>query len=142
MTSIYDLVRGHELYYAEVNQIVMDAVRGMVERNIGAVPVLHDGRLAGIFTERDLMKRILVGGLDPHRTRVGEVMTGNPLVVAPGDDLEACLRLMKEHGFRHLPICEGGRLVGVVSLRDILMHDLDEKDGEVKAMRAYIQSTG
>ncbi len=142
MATIYDLVRGHEIYRGDVNQTVMDAASRMVEHNIGAIPVLREGRLAGMFSERDLMKRVVVEGRDPHTTRVGDVMSSNPLVVTPNEDLDACLLLMREHGFRHLPICDGDRLVGVVSLRDILMHDLDEKDGEVKAMRAYIQTGG
>ncbi len=142
MATIYDLVRGREIYRADVHQTVMDAATRMVEHNIGAIPVLRDGRLAGIFSERDLMKRVVVERRDPHTTHVGDVMSSNPLVVAPNEDLDACLLLMREHGFRHLPICDGDRLVGMVSLRDILMHDLDEKDGEVKAMRAYIQTGG
>ena len=142
MTSIYDLVRGRELYHVQTQQNVIEAAQMMVQRNIGAAPVLREGRLAGIFSERDLMKHIIVEGRDPRATCVGDIMTTNPVVVAPSTDLESCLLLMREHGFRHLPICDGDRLVGIVSLRDLLMHDLDEKDGEVKQMRAYIQSEG
>jgi CBS domain-containing protein len=125
---------------ADVNDSVMEVARAMVERNIGAVPVLRDGKLAGVFSERDLMRRIVVEGLDPESTRVGEVMTKEPLSVSPADDLERCLLLMREHGFRHLPICEDGELRGFVSLRDILLRDLTEKDDEVRLMRAYIHS--
>ncbi len=140
MASIYDLVKDHPTFHAEADQIVMEIAEGMVERNIGAVPVLRNGRLAGIFTERDLMRRVVVEGRDPRATRVGDVMTPDPYVVSPHEDLDTCLLLMKQYGFRHLPICEGERLIGLASLRDILMHDLEEKDGEVAAMRAYIQS--
>jgi CBS domain-containing protein len=142
MATIYDLVRGHQTFHADVEQIVMEVAQRMVEHNIGAVPVLNKGRLAGIFSERDLMRKVVVEGRDPRATRVGEVMTPNPYVVPPDEDLETCLIVMKQHGFRHLPICDGERLLGLVSLRDILAHDLDEKDGEVQAMRAYIQSEG
>jgi CBS domain-containing protein len=142
MASIYDLVRGHQTFCAEADQIVMDVAQRMVELNIGAVPVLRNKRLAGIFSERDLMRRVVVEGRDPRHTRVGDVMTTNPYIVSPATDMGDCLLIMKEHGFRHLPICDGERLVGLVSLRDILMHDLQEKDGEVRAMRAYIQSEG
>jgi len=71
---------------------------------------------------------------------VGEVMTREPLSVSRNDDLEHCLVLMREHGFRHLPICEGERLLGFLSLRDLLLRDLSEKDDEVRLMRAYIHS--
>ena len=140
MCSIYDLVKDQEMSVAEVNDIVLEVVQKMVERNIGAVPVLSEGKLAGVFSERDLMRRVVVEGRDLRRTRVGEVMTGEPLTVSRGEDLEHCLKLMREHGFRHLPICESGRLLGFVSLRDLLLRDLSEKDDEVRLMRAYIHS--
>ena len=112
----------------------------MVDRNIGAVPGLRDGLPVGVFSERDLMRRVVVEGRDAARTLVGEVMTTDPWTVSPQEDRETCRFLMRRHGFRHLPICEGQRLVGMVSLRDILLHDLSEKDDEVRMMRAYIQS--
>ena len=140
MCSIYDLVKEQEMCVADANDSVMEVAQAMVERNIGAVPVLRDGQLAGVFSERDLMRRIVVEGRDPKATRVGEVMTPEPLSVSRHDDLERCLVLMREHGFRHLSICEGGRLLGFLSLRDLLLRDLSEKDDEVKLMRAYIHS--
>jgi len=140
MCSIYDLVKNQELCVADVNDSVMQVARAMVEHNIGAVPVVREGRLAGVFSERDLMRRMVVEGRDPEGTKVGEVMTREPLSVSPSDDLEHCLMLMREHGFRHLPICESGKLMGFVSLRDLLLRDLSEKDDEVRLMRAYIHS--
>ena len=68
-------------------------------------------------------------------------MTRDPLTVSPTESVENCMLLMRRHGFRHLPICEGQRLVAVISLRDILLHDLTEKDHEVRMMRAYIQAS-
>src|SRR5713226_10046926 len=141
MCSIYDLVRDQDTYRADANQTVLAVAQAMVDRNIGAVPVLADGLLVGIFSERDLMKKVVVEGRDPTRTRVGEVMTPDPLTVAPGEELEACMVLMRQHGFRHLPICDGKQLKGMVSLRDIMLRDLTEKDDEVRMMRAYIHST-
>ncbi|HET7751240.1 MAG TPA: CBS domain-containing protein [Terriglobales bacterium] len=140
MCSIYDLVKEQEMCLADVNDSVMQVARAMVERNIGAVPVLREGKLAGVFSERDLMRRIVVEGRNPQTTKVGDVMTPQPLSVSRNDDLEHCLRLMREHGFRHLPVCEGGQLLGFVSLRDMLLRDLSEKDDEVRLMRAYIHS--
>jgi len=112
----------------------------MVERNIGAVPVIHSGKLVGIFSERDLMRRVVAEGRDPRATCMAEVMTDDPLAVGTGEDLETCMTLMRRHGFRHLPVCHEGQLVGIVSLRDILLHDLNEKDDEMRMMRAYIHS--
>jgi CBS domain-containing protein len=141
MACIYDLVRHQDTYRADISQTVLDVAQAMVDRNIGAVPVLRDGLLVGVFSERDLMKRVVVAGRDPARTLVGEVMTNDPLAVGPQETLETCMTLMRRHGFRHLPICEGKQLVGIVSLRDMILRDLNEKDDEVRMMRAYIHST-
>ena len=139
--QIYDLIRDQDTYGADASHTVFDVAQAMVARNIGAVPVLRDGVLVGIFSERDLMKRVVVEGRDPRTTRVEEVMSEHPLTVGPTEPLENCMVLMRRHSFRHLPICEGQQLRGVVSLRDILLHGLNEKDDEVRMMRAYIQAT-
>jgi len=138
---IFDLIKNQETYRADINQSVFEVAQAMVERNIGAVPVLQDGLLVGIFSERDLMKRVVVESRDPKVTRLFEVMTEEPLTVSPEQDLETCMFLMRRHGFRHLPVCDGKQLRGLVSLRDLMLHDLSEKDDEVRMMRAYIQST-
>jgi CBS domain-containing protein len=140
MSCVNDLVKGQETYRATLEQSVLDVARAMVERNIGAVPVLCDGLLVGVFSERDLMRRVVVEGRDPARTMVREVMTEDPLTVTPQEDLETCRFLMRRHGFRHLPICEGKQLRGMISMRDIILHDLSERDEEVRMMRAYIHS--
>ncbi|MFZ0318960.1 MAG: CBS domain-containing protein [Candidatus Sulfotelmatobacter sp.] len=137
---ICDLIKSQETYHADMGQTVLETVRVMVERNIGAVPVLHNGKLVGIFSERDLMKRVVAEGIDPRSTCLAEVMTDDPLSVSMNEELENCMALMRRHNFRHLPVCDEGNLVGIVSLRDILLHDLNEKDDEVRMMRAYIHS--
>jgi CBS domain-containing protein len=136
-----DLLKNQVTVSAQIHQTVLEVARLMVEHNIGAVPVLARGELMGIFSERDLMNRVVVEGKDPALTPVSEVMTGDPLTVAPNDSLETSMTLMRRHGFRHLPVCSGRELRGVVSLRDVLLHDLDEKDYEVRMMRAYLHST-
>lgn len=138
---ISDLLKNQVVVSAEPHQTVLEVARLMVDHNIGAVPVLQQGRLLGIFSERDLMNRVVVGGKDPARTPVSQVMTEDPMTVQPGDSLETCMTLMRRHGFRHLPVCLDRELRGFISLRDILLHDLDEKDDEVRMMRAYLHST-
>jgi CBS domain-containing protein len=138
---ICDLIKGQDTYQAELGHSVLETVRAMVDRNIGAVPVTHNGKLVGIFSERDLMRRVVAEGRDARSTCMAEVMTDDPLTVSTSEDLGNCMALMRRHGFRHLPVCHEGQLVGVVSLRDILLHDLNEKDDEVRMMRAYIHST-
>jgi len=138
---IRDLLNRQTVVSVGAGQTVLEAARIMVDHNIGAVPILHQGQLVGIFTERDLMNRVVVGGKDPARTLVGEVMTEDPMRVQPDDSLETCMTLMRRHNFRHLLVCVGQELRGIVSLRDILLHDLDAKDDEVRMMRAYLHST-
>jgi CBS domain-containing protein len=141
MSKIYDLIKDNETHTVAADQTVLEASRQMVSNNIGAVPVLREGELVGIFSERDIMKRVVAEGRDPARTRVSEVMTAHPLTVDIRDSIEHCMVLMKQHGFRHLPICDGKKLKGIVSLRDILLRDLTEKDEEVRMMRAYIHGS-
>jgi CBS domain-containing protein len=138
---ICDLLKNQVVLSAAAHQTVLEVASLMVDHNIGAVPILQEGQLIGIFSERDLMSRVVVAGRDPAHTPVSEVMTDDPLTVVPGESLETCMTLMKRHGFRHLPVCSGKELKGVVSLRDIILHDLDEKDDEVRMMRAYLHSS-
>ncbi len=138
---ILDLIKNQDTYRARADQTVLEVAQAMVARNIGAVPVVEGGLLVGIFSERDLMKRVVVEARDPRTTRVEEVMTRDPLTVGPQEELGTCMLLMRKHGFRHLPVCEGKELRGMVSLRDLLLHDLNEKDDEVRMMRAYIQAS-
>jgi CBS domain-containing protein len=137
---IRDLIKSQDTYQAEMSQTVLETVRAMVERNIGAVPVLHNGMLVGIFSERDLMRRVVAEGCDPRSTCLAEVMTQDPFTISMNEEIDNCMTIMRLHGFRHLPVCHDGQLIGMVSLRDILLHDLSEKDDEVRMMRAYIHS--
>ena len=137
---ISDLLKGQRTVAADASQTVMQIAGIMVEHNIGAVPVLDQSQLVGIFSERDLMSRVVAAGKNPAVTIVREVMTEDPLTVEPKESLEVCMTLMRRHGFRHLLVCEGRELRGVISLRDILLHDLNEKDDEVRMMRAYLHS--
>jgi CBS domain-containing protein len=126
MARIYDLVKDRRTYSVDADQTVLEVARFMVEHNIGAVPVLRNGALIGIFSERDIMSRVVAGARSPGITKVSEVMTSNPRVVGSEESVENCLFMMREYGFRHLPICDGKTLKGVVSLRDILLKDVRE----------------
>jgi CBS domain-containing protein len=129
MAGVYELVKNRKTYSIEANQTVTEAARLMAERNIGAVVVLRDGKLAGIFSERDVVKRVVAFGRSPGTTKVSEVMTSNPRVVTPEESVDECLFIMREFGFRHLPICADQELLGLVSLRDILLHSASRRPG-------------
>lgn len=103
----------------------------MTDHRIGALPVLRDGELAGVFSERDLMTRVVAQGRSPGMTRIWEVMTTNPRTVSVDESVENCLFIMRELGIRHLPVCEGKTLKGLISLRDLMFPELALKKAEV-----------
>jgi CBS domain-containing protein len=113
----------------------------MVSCNVGAAPVLEGTRLVGIFSERDIMRRVVTEGRNPLTTHVADVMSTRISTVSPSDTSESAMALMQEHGVRHLPVCEGTVLVGFLSLRDLLRCHLDEKSADNDMMRAYIQTS-
>lgn len=140
MATIRELLRDREVYAVQFNNTVRDVAAFMAERNIGAVPVMRDSELVGVFSERDVVRRVLLENLDWSTTPVSDVMSEEPLTVVPDDDVEHCMLLMKQHNFRHLPVCENGNLTGFISMRELLLHDLDAKEIEVRMMRAYMNA--
>jgi len=126
MSTLRDLVKDRKVYSIDAQRSVLDAARYMTEHNIGAVAILRDGELTVIFSERDIMVRVVAGGRTPAHTAVSEVMTPNPRSVSLDESIEECLFLMHEFGFRHLCIVEGKELRGLISLRDVLMHQAGE----------------
>jgi CBS domain-containing protein len=128
MTTLRDLVKDRKVYSVEATRSVLEAARYMMERNVGALPVVRNGELAGILSERDIMNRVVAVGRTPGTTAVSEIMTANPRAVALDETIEECLFIMREFGFRHLPIVDGRELKGLVSLRDILMHQAAEME--------------
>ena len=130
MALIYDLVKDRRVYSIEADHTVLEAARFMLEHHIGALPVLRNGELVGIFSERDIMNRVVAVGRMPGTTKVSEVMTANPKSVSVQETVENCLFLMREFGFRHLPLTDGKELKGLVSLRDIPLQVLAEKEAE------------
>jgi CBS domain-containing protein len=127
-TTLRDLLKDRKIYSIDAGRTVLEAARFMMEQNIGALPVLRNGELAGIFSERDIMNRVVAVGRTPAYTAVSEVMTANPRTVSLDETVEECLFIMHEFGFRHLCIVEGKELRGLVSLRDILMSQAAELD--------------
>jgi CBS domain-containing protein len=126
MLTLRELVKDRKLYSIDAGATVLEAAKLMMEQNIGALPVLRNGELAGIFSERDLMNRVVAVGRMPGHTTVSEVMTANPRAVKLDESVEECLFMMHEFGFRHLCIVEGKELKGLISLRDILMRQARE----------------
>jgi CBS domain-containing protein len=132
MSTLRELVKDRKLYSVEATRTVLEAARYMMEHNVGALPVMRNGDLAGIISERDIMNRVVAVGRTPGTTVVSEVMTANPRAVAADESIEECLFIMREFGFRHLPIVDGKQLKGLVSLRDVLMHQAAEIERQTR----------
>ena len=123
---IRSIIEDQKPVTANAEITVAAAARLMKERRVGAILVLKEGKLAGIFTERDALFRVIAEGRDPAKTRVAEVMTANPRTITPDRPFGHALHLMYEGGFRHVPVVDNGRPLGVVSSRDALGPDLKQ----------------
>ncbi len=129
---IRDILRTQKLVSATPGMSVREAARLMAREKKGALPVLEAGRLVGIFTERDALARVLAGGLDPDAVKISEVMTRDPRTVAADRPLNHALHMMFEGGFRHVPVLDGTRVIGVVSARDALGPEMTQFEKELK----------
>ena len=127
------------LITARPDTLVVEAARLMERKNVGAVMVVEGERLVGIFTERDAVFRVIAQGRDPKTTRVADVMTAEPKTVDPDKSFGYALLLMHENGFRHVPVIEGGKLVGVVSARDALDPELEEFEAESQRRKQILR---
>ncbi len=117
---------------------VRHAAKAMAERHIGAVLVTANGKLEGIFTERDVLNRVVAPGKDPETVRIGEVMTRNPDTVSPDATALDTLIRMQTKGYRHLPVVEDGDLVGIVSVRDLFAAVKRELEEDIQEREAFI----
>ena len=119
---------------------VIEALRRMAEREIGALPVVANGKLAGILSERDYARKVVLQGKSSRDTPVREIMTSRVVCVGPQRTVDECMALMTEKRIRHLPVIEHGELIGLLSIGDLVKHRIDKIEAEAEAMRAYIQA--
>ena len=131
MKQIAELIEGQTLTVIEPGWTVRSAAQRMSERNIGAVAVVEGGTLAGVFSERDIMTRVVAKGLNPDATSVDSVMTREIVVAEPAENVDSALQKMHSIGSRHLPVVQNGKLVGMISIRDLL--EVDDAQQRAKA---------
>jgi len=137
--TVGEVVRGRPVYVVQRNDSVLDAVRYMTEYQTGAVPVLVEGDVVGIISERDVMTRVVAQGLDPHSTKVGEVMTKKVAVLGEDCTCKDALAIMEQLRIRHLPVMAGKRLVGCVSIRELREAEVQAKKTEIEFLDDYIE---
>lgn len=138
MPTLGELVKDKSIHCVSAGKNVFEVVEYMVKNNIGAVPVLEGDKLAGIFSERDLMKRCVAKGIDVRTTKIDDVMTKRVILMEAADSYEKCLRIMRQEGIRHIPVRDGDKLVGVISLRDLMQLEMEEKEQKIEILHSYI----
>ena len=134
--------KSNNLIHVSPQDPVQRVLELMKENRVRPVLVLEGERLAGIITQGDCAIRVLLPGLDARTTPVSQIMTPNPMTVKPGDPLEACMGLMASRNFRHLPVIDGGRVVGVVSIGDIVKDMIRQLGDQVSFLETYIKGHG
>jgi len=140
MKCVKEIVVGQDLVTVNSRVPVTEAARIMAARHIGAVPIADGGRLAGIFTERDALTRIVAAGRDPASTPIADVMSSELVVANIDESCETCLERMRQAHIRHLIVLDGERMAGIVSMRDLMAVDLDDKLETITLLNAYVQS--
>lgn len=130
--------KGSEVYSTTPEETVFGAIRMMAERNVGALVVLSEGRLAGIISERDYTRKVALAGRSSHQTLVRELLSSPVQSVTPDHSVEDCMRLMLTHRVRHLPVLEGERLVGVLSIGDLVNWTILAQSQEIDQLRTFI----
>jgi CBS domain-containing protein len=141
MHRVHRVLQRLHLISAPPEATVFEVAVTMTKGRVGAIPILDGETIVGIFSERDLMQRVVVTGRDPKTTRVSEVMTRNVVTAMPDESVDASLEKMKRAGCRHLPVVDGGRVLGVISMRDLLRDELEEQGEEIEHLRAYLHQS-
>lgn len=139
MKSLRDICSRKEMFYVNTGMTVYEAANEMAKNNIGAVPVLDDGgKLRGIFSERDLLTRCAAKKLNIENTKIEDVMTKGVILMEAHDSYNDCMKIMQQEGIRHMPVRDGEKLIGVISMRDLMAEDAEEKKQEIENLNSYI----
>lgn len=145
MKTLKELMGDRPLHFVKTGMSVIDVAKFMGLHNIGAVPVLEQAevlKLKGIFSERDLLRRCIAKEMDLSKTPVDDVMTLKVIVVESSDTPEYCLQIMKQEKIRHMPVRDGNDLIGIISMRDLMLYDSTVKEEKIEMLNSYIQYNG
>ena len=138
MHTLRQVIQRLHVIHAAPSATVFEVAELMSEARIGCIPVLENGRLVGVFSERDLMTRVVVEGRDPRATLVRAVMTPDVVTATLDDRVERCVDKMRSCGCRHLPVVADGRVIAMISMRDLMRDEIEEQVEEIRELRAYI----
>jgi len=138
MKKIREIMRPGFLFTVQRSAKVTEAVRMMATNNVGIVMVLDGDKLAGVFSERDVVRRVVVAGLVPAETSVESVMTRDIVVADADEDYQSAMRKMDQANIRHLPVVSEGRLLSMISIRDLMRVDIQHKGEEIRYLHEYL----
>ncbi len=144
MHNARDVIRqkGSQVFSVKPDTSVLDALRLMADKNTGAVIVTEDGTVTGILSERDCVRKLELAGRSAATTQAQDIMTGDVLYVEAGQSVEECMAIMIEKNVRHLPVYENGKLLGVMSVRDVLKEVVDYQKFMISQLEHYISGFG
>lgn len=130
--------KGRHIISVRPNDTVLDAIRVMAEKNIGAVVVMEDDKLCGIMSERDYARKVIVKGRASDQTPVSDIMTVEVITTADGETVNNCMEMMTEKKMRHLPVIDEGRVVGMISIGDLVQAIIADQQEEIQQLESYI----
>jgi CBS domain-containing protein len=142
MTTVQQILdaKGHDVYFVRPDDTVLSALEMMESKNVGAVLVKADDSLVGIFTERHYARKIFLKGRSSPKTLIREVMETDVVYVEPGQTAEACMALMTDKRIRHLPVLRDGRLVGIISIGDLVKSIIADREFSIDQLVRYVRS--
>lgn len=141
MVRVQDILCDRTLFFVETDDSVARVARRMADLRVGAILVLANEQLRGLFSERDLMTRVVVAGRDPETTPVREVMSTDLCTIDEASTLEEALECMDQNNCRHLPVTRSGAVCGFLSMRDLMRFELDRKTDELHHLKAYVHGS-
>jgi CBS domain-containing protein len=143
MTTVRNILeaKGTAVWTVEPETLVFDALTLMAEKNIGALLVIKDNALVGIFSERDYARKIVLKGSTSHTAAVKEIMTQSVILVGPDQSIDECMEIMTSKHVRHLPVLENNKLIGMVSIGDVVKAMVSEREHTIEQLKNYITGT-
>jgi CBS domain-containing protein len=130
--------KGAEVWSIDADEPVLAAIQAMADRRVGALPVTRNGELVGIISERDYARKVILLGRSSAETPVWQIMSSPVVTVSPGDGVRACMQLMTERRIRHLPVVDGGRMIGVISIGDLVRAVIEEQEQTIEHLERFI----
>ena len=130
--------KGHDVWSVDGDEPVLEAIQIMADRHVGALPVLRNDELVGVISERDYARKVILMGRSSAETPVWQIMTAPVITVTPDDTVKECMQVMTERRIRHLPVLEGGRMAGMISIGDLVRAVIEEQKETIEQLEKFI----